>query len=222
MPTHRFNFPAHRTVFEADACEWLQRNSAGSGTSIVTSLPDWSEMGGMKFSVWCDWFSQVSREIIDWIPEGGVAIFYQSDIYHEHQWVDKSYLILRALTTSQAYLLWRKVVCRRPPGTIAPGRPSFSHLLCFGKSTPRQLVKLGPDVIVDAGHMSWPRAMGEGVCRTVCRFLKDETDSSIVVDPFCGQGAVLAAANSFGMNAVGVDLSPRRVREARNYMLKSF
>jgi tRNA G10 N-methylase Trm11 len=36
-----------------------------------------------------------------------------------------------------------------------------------------------------------------------------------VVDPFCGQGSALAAANAHGLDAIGVELSRRRAAAAR-------
>ena len=36
-----------------------------------------------------------------------------------------------------------------------------------------------------------------------------------VVDPFCGTGSVLAAANAIGLEAIGVELSRRRAARAR-------
>ncbi|CAK0814719.1 unnamed protein product, partial [Prorocentrum cordatum] len=36
----------------------------------------------------------------------------------------------------------------------------------------------------------------------------------LVVDPFCGAGTTLAVANFLGLRALGVDLSPRRVKQA--------
>jgi tRNA G10 N-methylase Trm11 len=39
--------------------------------------------------------------------------------------------------------------------------------------------------------------------------------SRTVVDPFCGHGSVLAAANAHGLSAIGVELSRRRAAKAR-------
>lgn len=38
--------------------------------------------------------------------------------------------------------------------------------------------------------------------------------AAIVIDPFCGQGTVLAVANELGMDALGVELSRKRSRQA--------
>jgi SAM-dependent methyltransferase len=71
-------------------------------------------------------------------------------------------------------------------------------------------------VLDDAGFMTWSRAMGVSACTLACRFLRDETSTRLVVDPFCGQGTVLAVANAFGFGAIGVDLSKKRCKVARN------
>ena len=57
--------------------------------------------------------------------------------------------------------------------------------------------------------------MGVEACRIACRYLRDETETKLVVDPFCGHGTVLAVANMLGLDALGVDLSARRCRAAR-------
>src|SRR4029079_13471761 len=117
----------------------------------------------------------------------GVAVFFQSDIRVSNVVVDKSYLVLRAAEEEGACLLWHKIVCRRPPGTIAFGRPSWSHMLCVAHG-PRPLPRSpGPDVLPDAGFMPWSRAMGVEACRAACAYLIDATDTRVVVDPFCGR-----------------------------------
>ena len=208
-------FPARRTVVCAEALSWLDAHPAEPGTSVITSLPDVSEIPTLGFAAWRSWFIDAARCVIRWVPAENVAIFYQSDIRHEEAWVDKSYLIQRAAEAEDAPLIWHKIVCRRPPGTISQGRPTYSHMLCVARTPHKAPVRPGPDVIADAGFMPWPRAMGFAACRIACRFLRDETPTRIVVDPFCGQGSALAAANAYGFEAQGIDLSPRRCRAAR-------
>jgi len=211
--------PARRTVHHAEALTWLATHPAARGTSIVTSLPDVSEVPGLGFDGWRSWFIDAARHVIRWLPEDGVAVFFQSDIRREGTWIDKGYLVQRAGEDVGASLLWHKIVCRKPPGTIAVGRASYSHMLCFAPQPRPTPQRPGPDVLGDAGFMPWNRAMGETACRVACRFLKEETATRLVVDPFCGQGSVLAVANAFGFEAVGVDLSTRRCRAARKQTL---
>jgi hypothetical protein len=185
---------------------------------VVTSLPDVSEVPEMGFDRWRAWFLDAARRIIRWVPDDGVAIFFQSDIRYRGVWIDKGYLVLRAAEEEQALLVWHKIVCRKPAGTISHGRSTYSHLICASRTLhpPR---RPGPDVLADTGLMTWKKAMGVNACRLVCRYLKDETATRVVVDPFCGHGTVLAAANELGLDALGVELSAKRCRVARNLTL---
>lgn len=67
--------------------------------------------------------------------------------------------------------------------------------------------------------MPWSKAMGVEACRLACRYLLDETDTRVVVDPFCGHGTVLAVANALGLDAIGVDRSARQCRAARRLVV---
>lgn len=63
--------------------------------------------------------------------------------------------------------------------------------------------------------------MGVTACEVACRYLRDETETAVVVDPFCGRGTVLAVANAMGFDAIGVDLGARRCRAARTAVARA-
>lgn len=204
-----------RTIVHGDAFAWLAANAASPGTSVVTSLPDVSELPALGLDGWRAWFRDAARTLLRWIPDDGVAIFFQSDVRADGVWIDKGYLVQRAAEDEAASLVWHKIVCRHPAGTITIGRPSWSHMLCFARA-PRPLpTRPGPDVLPAAGAMPWKRAMGVEACRVACRFLREETTTRLVVDPFCGHGTALAVANAMGFDALGVDRSARCVRAAQ-------
>ena len=207
-----------RTVFHADARVWLAENSATPEMSVVTSLPDLSELS-LPLEAWRAWFVSAARQVIAWTPAAGASVFFQSDIREGGRMIDKSHLVLQAADDEGAHLLWHKIVCRKPPGTISFGRPSWSHMLCISH-TPRPPARSpGPDVMPDAGAMPWTRAMGAEACRVACRYLGEEIAARTIVDPYCGRGTALAVANELGMNAIGVELSAKRCRAARALVL---
>jgi len=70
-----------------------------------------------------------------------------------------------------------------------------------------------PDVL-RRGRTTWARGIGVRCCLALCRYLK-KSGFHLVVDPFCGEGLVLAVANHYCMNAVGVELSRKRAETAR-------
>lgn len=204
-----------RHIVRADALAWLAENPAPAGSSVITSTPDLSEVPGLDLGTWRRWSVSTARTVLDWTPDDGVAIFFQSDIRVDGTWVDKGYLVLRAIEELGAFLVWHKIVCRKPPGTPSFGRSTYSHMICASPG-PRPPPRIAtPDVLPDAGEMSWSKAMGVEACKLACRFLRDETATKIVVDPFCGNGTALAVANAYGFDAIGVDKSPRRCKVAK-------
>ena len=146
--------------------------------------------------------------------------FLQSDVRHRGTWVDKSYLVLRAVEEERADLVWHKIVCRKPAGTATYGRASYAHMLCVSPSARPVPRTARPDVLPDAGFMPFSKAMGVDACRLACAYLVDETATRLVVDPFCGHGTVLAVANAVGLDALGVDLSARCCKAARKLTIE--
>jgi hypothetical protein len=208
-----------RRVVQAEALAFLASHPAEPGTSVVTSLPDLSELPHLDEEAWRTWFVEAVRSVVAWVPEAGVAVFYQSDIRRAGRLIDKGYLVMQGAEAET--LLWHKIVCRKPPGTISFGRPSYSHMICVQRGPARRAPTRhpGPDVLADAGFMPWSRAMGVEACRVALRFLREETNTRVVVDPFCGRGTVLAVANTMGFDALGIDLGAKRCKLARTLNL---
>jgi len=214
--------PPRRIIVQADALVWMPANPAPPTCAVVTSLPDVSELPELGFPRWRRWFIDAAAVVLGWVPRESVAIFYQTDIRHEGVWVDKAYLVSQAAEATGAALLWHKIICRKPPGTMTHGRASYTHMLAFAGSVPLHASRqAAPDVLADAGQMPWSKAMGLEACRLACRFLQDNTCASEVVDPFCGRGTVLAVANAMGFDARGIDVSARRCRAARSCRVRT-
>jgi hypothetical protein len=211
-----------RLVIQAEALGWLREHAAEPTDAVITSLPDVSELPGLGpgLAGWKRWFVDAAAQVMSWPTPGMPSLFFQSDVRHLGEWIDKAYLVQQAGERVGAKLLFHKIVCRRPPGSLSQGRASYSHLLGFalGEFSPPK--KPSADVLPDAGDMPWSRAMGTRACEAACRFLLDETPARRVVDPFCGRGTVLAVANSLGLDALGVELSAKRCRAARNLRLE--
>jgi hypothetical protein len=199
-----------------DAISWLGARSALPGCSFVTSLPDVSELAGFSLDRWREWFVSAAALVLSRCPPDGVAIFFQTDIKKEGEWVDKGYLVGKAAERTGARTLWHKIVCRAAPGSTTFGRPAYSHMLCFSPGLRIDLARASPDVLPEAGEMTWTRGMGVKACVAACRFILASTPTRTVVDPFCGRGTALAVANALGLDAVGVELSPKRARQARS------
>jgi hypothetical protein len=210
--------PSRRDVHCGDGVGWLARGRLSDDHAVVTSLPDHSEVAG-GFDAWREWFVDVVALACGAIADRAVAVFYQTDVKHEGRWVDKSFLVQLGAERAGAALLWHKVVCRVPPGRTTFGRPAYAHLLCVSRALRLAPGQSSPDVLPRLGDMTWPRAMGRDACDTVAAFLLAHTGCRTVVDPFCGVGTMLAVANEWGLDAVGVERSPKRAARARTLVL---
>lgn len=207
-----------RTLYCDDALVWMASEvgrAALADASVITSLPDLSELGGLGVDAWARWFEDAALAVLRATPAHGVAIFFQSDIRHGGRWIDKGALVQRAADRAGQSLLFHKIVCRLPPGTPSQGRATYAHLVAYA-STPRPTPKRPmPDVLPDGGHKPGQKSMGVNACALACRFVLDETETRTIVDPFCGWGTVLAVANQLGLDAVGVDRSSRMCKKAQ-------
>lgn len=210
-----------REVHCEDALEWLKAQGSLSNCSLVASLPDISEFPKLNLSEWKEWFETTAELVLSRTPADGVTVFYQSDIKLDGAWVDKGHLIQKAAERRGHSLLWHKIVCRAPVGMPTFGRPSYSHMLAFSQTLKLPVANSTADVLAEAGEKTWPRGMGLEACQMIARFIKQETTSTTVVQPFCGEGAMLAIANHWGLDGVGIERSPKRAEKARQLQLNS-
>ena len=206
-----------RTVYCEDALAWLSSNDILSSSSLVASMPDISEFPHFSPAEWKAWFTETASLILSRTPNEGVTIFYQSDIKNHGEWIDKGYLCQKAAENLGHALLWHKIVCRTAPGMATFGRPAYSHLLCFSKELRlTDLSKSSPDVIPELGEKTWERGMGLSTGLFIAKFILEQTKTRTVVNPFCGEGSMLAAANAIGLHAIGIERSPKRAEKSRH------
>jgi hypothetical protein len=211
-----------RTVFCEDAIEWLKACPVDTDSSFVASLPDISEFPQFKLEKWSEWFVDTASLIFSRCADNAFTIFYQSDIKLEGKWIDKGYLCMKAAEGLRHELLFHKVICRAPVNTVTFGRPAYSHLLCFSKAG--RLIDLSQstaDVLDDPGDKTWIRGMGLKTALAVAQFIAKQNSNSRFINPFCGEGSILAAANHVGLEAIGIERSPKRAEKARKLMVSA-
>lgn len=204
-----------RVVHCDDAIAWLERSPVLIGCSLVTSMPDISEFPSYSVSEWKDWFIRTAELVLSRTPDEGVSIFYQSDIKTDGTWLDKGYLCQKAAEQTGSELLWHKIACRVSPGQTSFGRSGFTHVLCFSKGVRLRVDESTPDVIPNLGEKTWERGMGLEACLMIANFVLKNTATTTIVQPFCGQGGMLAAANAVGLAAIGIERSTKRAEAAR-------
>jgi len=225
-----------RTVVNADAMAWMRAHPGPFPGSVVTGIPDISEVS-LAPDEYRTFFLEAVELILRRTPTDGVAVFCQTDCrimappsadcaVHkkcraqvQREWLDKSHLLqLACARVPHCRLLFHKIALISEPGNRKFNKPAFSHVLAFGFGDLLLHDKvLTPDVS-PRGDIVWSRGTGSTCCVHAvdfCRLLGATT----IVDPFCGHGTVLAAANAAGLDALGVEISEKRCRAARNLQM---
>ncbi len=226
-PSGVVNSGVSRTVICAEALSWLRdREGLPSSWCVITSLPDLCEVQ-MRHAEYEAWFVEAVRLLFSRLSPHQVAIFYQTDGRHSSNggsWLDKSLLCHLGARAAGAACVWHRIVCTASPGEPRTGRPGYAHLMCFSVAHRATNGRASVDVLGGRGHMSWARAMGSDACNAAVEYvlaagLGDEEggEPPVVFDPFCGCGSVLAAANAYGVEAVGVELCRKRCRASALY-----
>jgi hypothetical protein len=188
------------------------------GAAAVTSLPDVSELR-LSMAAWRVWFLEAVRLVVNAVPDASAAVFFQSDIKHEGTWIDKGSLVVRAAEDAGARVLFHKVICRRQPGLLTLGRPGYTHLIAVSRAMRCPDSLPIPDIVVDVGRSPWVRAMGIRAAAHAVRFARDHAAAGTIFDPFCGVGTVLAVANALSVDALGLERSSKRCRQAKELMV---
>ncbi len=212
----------NRVVHHADAIAWLKEQPILNGCSIITSLPDISEFPKLSLNEWKAWFVDAAALVLSKCPDEGITIFYQSDIKKDGVWIDKSFLCQQTAQNAGHELIAHKIVCRSPAGTNTFGSPGYSHLLCFAKTLRPDISTSLPDVLPEAGEVTWTRGMGTKACELACQMVLNFTNTRTIVDPFCGHGTVLAIANELGLDAVGIEHKLKYSKKAESLDVKNF
>jgi hypothetical protein len=216
--------PPTRVVHVGDGLAWLaaaRGEGRLAGVSIVTSLPDLSELPTLGIDGWERWFVEAARACCEAIEDQSLAVFFQRDVVRDGRWIDKGTLITQAAVRAGLSMVFHRIVLRAPAGTVTRGIAGYSHLLGFSRRARMDLARPGPDVLPDPGPTTWTRGMGTHVGRAACDAVLAYTPSRVVLDPFCGHGTVLAVANDLGLDAIGVELGAKRARKARALTLAS-
>lgn len=203
----KYNRPM-RTVICMDGLQWL-RSQTEAQPSIVTSIPDMSEVG-LKYDAYIEFLRTAARLCLEATLTDGYTVFLQTDRKH-NGWLDKSYIIQDEARAIGHRLLWHKIVLRTAVGKTDLFRPTYSHMLCFSRKGP--VGKPFPDVL-DRGSVTYSNGFSIEAVRTVVGYLRDRGIQS-VADPFVGSGTTLAVAESVGLSSVGVDIVPAQCKKAR-------
>lgn len=200
-----------RRVDCADATVWLRR-VIGAGP-VVASLPDAHEVH-LDPAVWANAFARWADECFA-AAAGAPVVFVQTDRKAGGVWHSKPAIIAAIAGRRRVPLRWHKIALRREPGATDLHRPGYTHVVAYGGDRPgRPFADVWP-----AGRRLWANGTPVGVAARVIEWLDEAWPAGPVVNPFCGLGTFLAAANDRGREAWGCDVDADLVARAQEVLL---
>jgi hypothetical protein len=201
-------------VAVGDALDWLAQFSGHPATSLFCSLPDLAELSGSREN-WEAFFLGAGQACLRAVSPGGLALFYQTDKRLDGRWISKAHLLMKVAEETGHTLIFHKIICRKPPGTVVMGRPGFAHLLAFSRNLRLVGEFSTPDVMTDPGPAAWSHGLGEGVARRgIEEIQRLSPETRLLLAPFSGLGEILLAAAARGLPAVGVERNRKRAEKA--------
>ena len=201
-----------KTVIHADSLQWLPAHRDQG--SIVTSLPDASEIGIEDLCEYEKWVRRAATECFLSASENCPVIFVQTDRRKSGRQFSKAHLLMKIAQEQGWFLLWHKIELSAEVGKSNLYRPTFRNMLCFGKGK-MSAGQATPDVIPPSKRL-YVMAFGFEAARVCVEFCKRFTNR--VCDPFCGQGTVLHVSEGMGLHSVGVDIDPKVCEIARQFV----
>jgi hypothetical protein len=194
-----------RTVFTGDAFGWLADVERGP---VVAQLPDAHEID-LEIDEWREWFDSAIGACLG--ASSGPTVFLQTDRKADGTWISKAQMVMNHAAISGRALLWHKVALRRGVGKVDVHRPGYTHVLAIGPGRPG---RPRPDVL-KASRRLWENGAPAGVAMMVAEYLREQGHTKLI-NPFCGRGTLLAAAEACGLDALGAEIDPVRAQWARS------
>jgi len=199
-------------VFVGDAIPWLRARAPIAGASVLTSMPDETDLFTVERSQWERWFIDAAELCVRAADPRGLAVFFQTDTKGGGRWLDKAGLVREGAIRANARCVFHWVVLGDEGAPRS--RAGYSHLIGYSIEAALDLSRPTRDVI-PAGESTWTRGMSVTAGRAACEAIIELTPTRTVIDPFCGHGTALAVANALGLDAIGVEYAQRRAKRAR-------
>jgi hypothetical protein len=199
-----------KTIICADSLEWLPANRDQG--SIITSLPDASEINIEDLNEYEKWVRRAATECFLSASENCPVIFIQTDRRKGGRQFSKANLLMNIAVEQGWFLLWHKIELTAEVGKSNLYRPTFRNMVCFGTGK-MSAGQATPDVIPVSKRL-YDMAFGFEAARVCVQF--SQKFSNRVCDPFCGYGTTLHVAEELGMDSVGVDIDAECCGKVRN------
>lgn len=206
--------------FHGDSIEWLKEQPDASLDTVITGIPDLSEITDYtpdNMENYRGFVAEVVQLLAAKVRPDQFIIFIQTDRRRDGVWIDKAFEIQTVMKSQGVPLRFHKIIINKKG--IDLYRVGFSHVLAFSRSA--RYSKRMPDIF-EAGFRLWANATPLTPVVALMELMQRQGVRRII-DPFAGLGTVGLVANIYGIRSWNIELDPGHYKEMkRNYKSPKF
>lgn len=197
-----------------DSIEWLKTQRDNSLSTIITSIPELSEVTDYIDDTPEDYktfLHEIVLLLAQKVRDDEFIIFIQTDRRKNGIWIDKAFEIQSIMKSCNIPLRFHKVTINKEG--IDLYRVGYSHILGFSKI--RTYNKRFPDVF-RSGLRLWPNATPLVPLISIMEFLQ-KCKINHIIDPFAGYGTIGLVANIYGIHSWNIEINISYYKQMKQY-----
>lgn len=188
----------------------------------VVGIPDSAEIEPRPSLVnYIKLLNQFSEAIFDASDKNSIFFFLQTDKYSKEppMWIDKMLYISQVAMKHKFYPFCKKIIINDFKQNDS-SRSTYTNLYGFmriDKSVYNKNREFMKDELLYNGNKTWINGFAVNAVDLCVSFIKrnSKVKDYYVVDPFIGQGSLLAVCDLYGIKSIGIDIEEEKVKVAK-------
>lgn len=202
---------------------WKEKKST---FHYIVGIPDSAEIEPRPTLVeYIKLLNQFSEAIFDASNDNSIFFFLQTDKYSYEPpiWIDKMLYISQVAMKRGFYPFCKKIIINDFKQNDS-SRSTYTNLYGFmkvDKEVHNRNKQFMRDELLYNGNKTWINGFAVNAVDLCVRFIKrnSKVDDYYVVDPFIGQGSLLAVCDLYRIKSIGIDIEEEKVEVAKKLQI---
>lgn len=192
----------------------------------VVGIPDSAEINPKPtLSEYIKLIIKFSKTIFESSSKDSIFFFLQTDKYNKEppMWIDKMYYISKIALEYGFYPFCKKIIIN-DFGETYSSRSQYTNLYGFSKiniNIYKNNSEFMKQEIIYNANKTWINGFAINAVDLCVNFIKNNSKPSkyYIVDPFIGEGSLLAICDIYGINSIGIDIEKDKIEIAKKLVI---